>query len=228
MIVVVGQPFYRETAAGPDVGGLPARIAQAAASAGRAVQLVGKVGEDPAGDAVVLALARGGVGHVALLRDAGRGTPVARAAEDEALVPDDEASEAPATTVTTGLGPEQHGSAPAAPALDAADVELALRYLTEFGVLVLAERCDPTVVRVASDAAAWAGASLIALVPAGETDPAGLPADAVVFEAPDDDPDGVFAATVGAFAAALDEGDDPATAFRASVETGGWTRAASD
>jgi hypothetical protein len=226
VIVVVGQLYYRETEAGPDLDGLPARIALAAAAAGRPVQVVGKVGEDPAGDAVVLALARGGVGHVALLRDAGRGTPLTRAADDEALVPDDEAPEASPAPATTGAVPA--GSPALVPALDAADVELALRYLTEFGVLVLAERCDPGVVRVASDAVAWAGASLIALVPAGETDPAGLPADAIVFEAPDDDPDGVFAATVGAFAAALDEGDDPASAFRASVETGGWTRAATD
>jgi hypothetical protein len=226
VIVVVGQLYYRETEAGPDLDGLPARIALAAAAAGRPVQVVGKVGEDPAGDAVVLALARGGVGHVALLRDAGRGTPLTRAADDEALVPDDEAPEASPAPATTGAEPA--GSPALVPALDAADVELALRYLTEFGVLVLAERCDPGVVRVASDAVAWAGASLIALVPAGETDPAGLPADAIVFEAPDDDPDGVFAATVGAFAAALDEGDDPASAFRASVETGGWTRAATD
>lgn len=225
---MVGQPYYLETDAGADVDGLPARIALAVAAAGRVVQLVGKVGEDPAGDAVVLALARGGVGHAALLRDAGRGTPPARAADDEALAPDDEGPEGPAAPATTGAGPDAAGSAPTAPALDAADVELALRYLTEFGVLVLAERFDPAVVRVASDAAAWAGAGLIALVPAGETDPAGLPADAIVFEAPDDDPDGVFARTVGVFAAALDVGDDPATAFRASVETGGWTRAATD
>lgn len=228
MIVVVGQLYYRETEAGPDVDGLPARIALAAAAAGRPVQVVGKVGEDPAGDAVVLALARGGVGHVALLREAGRGTPLTRAVDDEVLVPDDEAPEAAPARATTGAEPAPAGSVPVPPALDAADVELALRYLTEFEVLVLAERCDPGVVRVASDAAAWAGASLIALVPAGEADPTGLPADAIVFEAPDDDPDGVFAVTVGAFAAALDEGDDPATAFRASVETGGWTRTATD
>ncbi len=217
VIVVIGQPFYRETEAGADVDGLPARIALAAAAGGRAVQLVGKVGADPAGDAVVLALARGGVGHVALLRDAGRATPLARPADDEALDPDDGA---PAASTEP--------TEPTEPALDAADVELALRYLTEFAVLVLAERSDPAVVRVASDAAAWTGAGLIALVPAGERDPAGLPSDVIVFESPDDDPDGVFARTVGAFAAALDEGDDPATAFRASVETGGWTRAASD
>jgi hypothetical protein len=42
-------------------------------------------------------------------------------------------------------------------------------------------------------------------------------------EAPDEDPDGVFAETVGAFAAALDDGDDPAVAFRSTVRAEGWT-----
>ena len=43
----------------------------------------------------------------------------------------------------------------------------------------------------------------------GSAVPDGLPADAVVFEAPDDDPDGVFADLVGSFAAALDDGVEP-------------------
>ena len=42
---------------------------------------------------------------------------------------------------------------------------------------------------------------------------------------PDGDPDGAFATFVGTFAAALDEGDDPADAFRSSIEAEGWTTA---
>ena len=53
--------------------------------------------------------------------------------------------------------------------------------------------------------------------------PDDLPRDAIVFEAPDEDPDGVFAEMVGAFAAALDDGADPAVAFRSTVEAEGWT-----
>jgi len=52
--------------------------------------------------------------------------------------------------------------------------------------------------------------------------------DAIVFEAPDTDPDGVFAAMVGSFAAALDDGNEPAAAFRATVEEAGWTPTPSD
>ena len=64
---------------------------------------------------------------------------------------------------------------------------------------------------------------LILVVAAGSTVPDGLPPEVVVFEAPDDDPDGVFADLVGSFAAALDDGADPGEAFRASVDSDGWT-----
>src|SRR5665811_1189252 len=80
MLAVVGSPSFMPGSmpdAAADAGGLAAGIARAAAAAGAEVQLIGKVGDDPAGDAVLLALARGGVGHIALLRDAGRATPVA-------------------------------------------------------------------------------------------------------------------------------------------------------
>ena len=49
-----------------------------------------------------------------------------------------------------------------------------------------------------------------------------------MFEAPDADPDGVFADLVGSFAAALDDGVEPGEAFRASVESDGWTGVADD
>ena len=66
MLAVVGSPSFKlgsMPAAAVDAGGLAAGIARAAAAAGAEVQLIGKVGDDPAGDAVLLALARGGVGH---------------------------------------------------------------------------------------------------------------------------------------------------------------------
>ena len=76
MIVVIGLPVLHSGDAGDVAAGPAARIALAAAARGATVQLVGKVGEDAEGEALLLALARGGVGHVALLRDPARRTPV--------------------------------------------------------------------------------------------------------------------------------------------------------
>jgi hypothetical protein len=216
MIVVVGQPLYRQIDDAPAADGLGARIALAAAVHGRSVQLVGKAGEDPEGDAVVLALARGGVGHVAFLRDAGMITPGApELADDDVDLPDRRDDTPPPNLAHVA-------PAPGGSALDAADVELALRYLTSFSVLVLGQPADPNLVRVVGTAAGWADARLIVVVPAGDPVPGDLPSDAIVFEAPDEDPDGVFAEMVGAFAAALDDGSDPATAFAASMAEAGW------
>jgi hypothetical protein len=228
VIVVVGQPIHRAAEAGTRVDGLPARIAMAAAALGRPVELIGKVGEDEAGDAVVLGLARAGVGHVALLREAGRPTRRAAPLDDEAieaaalgLTGEGFADSAPDAAPDTGLA----GSDDPEAALEAADVDLALRYLTEFSVLVLADPVAPDVVRVVATATGWAESSLLVVLPAGGAVPDGLPPEAVVFEAPDGDPDGVFAAMVGAFAAALDDGGEPGEAFRATVDSEGWTPA---
>lgn len=200
----------------PGVEGLAARVALSAAKHGRVVQLVGKAGEDPEGDAVVLALARGGVGHVALLRDAGLPTPRApESVDDGGDLPGGDGYLA--TDSKVAPVPASDGAA-----LDAADVELALRYLTTFAVLVLGQPADPDVLRILGAAAEWADARLIVVLPAGASVPDELPQDAIVFEAPDADPDGVFAAMVGSFAAALDDGSDPATAFEASVVEAGW------
>lgn len=220
LIVVVGQPLYLLIDGDALAVGLPARIALASAARGRAVQLVGKAGEDPEGDAVVLALAEGGVGHVALRRDGGMPTLRAPMPMDVAI----DATGADLDAPTTSPEPAMVDHSAVA-TLDAADVELALRYLTEFSVVVLGDPADGQVVRAVAAATAWAGAKLIVLMPSGSTVPEALPADAIVFEAPDEDPDGVFAAMVGTFAAALDEGDDPAVAFRSIVAAEGWTPA---
>lgn len=112
---------------------------------------------------------------------------------------------------------------PEAPVLDAADLDLALRYLTNVGVLVLASY-DPLLSVVAIDAAAWNHAALVVLLPSGTTVPDDLPAEATVLASPDADPDGAFGSLVGAYAAALDRGVDPATAFRTTItEATAWT-----
>ena len=114
------------------------------------------------------------------------------------------------------------------PALEAADVELGLRYLTEFAVLVTAEPVDAATSAIVAEAAGWGDARLINILPHGVSVADDLPADAVVFEAPETDPDGVFAAFVGHFAAGLDDGVEPEAAFRDSLGSDGWSEAVED
>jgi hypothetical protein len=189
---------------------MSSRVALAAASTGAAVQVVGKTGDDETADGVVLDLARGGVGHVALLRDGSRPTPL-EPADDV----DPTSETAPAWPVD-GL------------AIDAADVDLGLRYLTAFEVVVIAEPAPPDLVTVVADAARWSEARMVLVLASGASVPDHLPADVIVFEAPEADPDGVFADLVGSFAAALAEGVEPGEAFRASVDSDGWTEVAAD
>ncbi|HKG56877.1 MAG TPA: hypothetical protein VKA85_06500 [Candidatus Limnocylindrales bacterium] len=224
MIVVVGNPI----SAGPElpggVEGTPGRAAIAAARAGATVQLVGKAGDDPTGDAVLLALAAAGVGHVAFLRDAAHPTPIARRLD--AVTGDDDgglADELLGDADTSGLEivPEAPGDRPA---LEAADVELALRYLPDFRAILVAEPQPDGVVAVAAEAAAYAGAELVVVVRGGQR-PTAL-GDALVIEAPADDPDSAFATMLGELAAALDRGNNAADAFRAARDRVGVGTAA--
>ena len=210
MIVVIGQPALARIDGEPVAAGPAARIALAAAARGAAVQLVAKVGEDPDGEALVLALAHGHVGHVAVQREAAHPTPRA-VSPDEAL--DSEA------------GPTAPGQASAL-ALDAADVDLALRYLTEFRVVVIADELDAAAVRVAADATGWSNGTLITVVGEGRSEPVGLPSDAIVLGSPADDAEGAFDRLVGDLAAAIDAGGDPQAAFRELIGSAGWEPAA--
>jgi hypothetical protein len=221
VIVVIGSPIGRLDDGRVRAGGMASRVALAAARDGRVVQLVGKTGDDPTADGVVLDLAGGGVGHVALLRDAGRATPLEAPAVDAVDAVDDGLDPAVDAMAETGDERGREG-----PLLDAADVDLGLRYLTEFAVVVMAEPAGPGVVTVIADAARWGGARMVLVVGPGETAPDGMPTNIIVLEAPDADPDGVFASMVGTLAAALDAGTDPGVAFRASIAADGWTVAA--
>jgi hypothetical protein len=217
VIVVIGSPIGRLDDGAVLAGGTAVRVALAAARNGRTVQLVGKMGDDPTADIVVLDLARGGVGHVALLRDPGRATRLEQVAPDsvDGSATDDDSDPLGSSQAVAAL----------LPALEAADVELGLRYLTDFAVVVLAEPADPATIAVVADAARWGEAGMIIVVEAGATAPEGLPDGAVVLEAPLADPDGAFSDLVGDFAAALDEGTEPAAAFRGSIASDGWTEA---
>lgn len=151
MILVVGRPGLGPT---NGIARTAGRVAQAAAEAGAPVEIVGSVGDDAAGDALVVALGRAGIGHAAVMRDPGAATPAADA-------PD--------------------GSLPR---LDASDLELGLRYLPECRVLVLAEPVGSEVRRVAVGAAAYHNAALIVVLAADEEAATDVPPEATQLQSP--------------------------------------------
>lgn len=214
MIVVVGLPAYADSPDGEKcAGGMAVDVAAAATARGSVVELVGKVGEDGAGDAVVVALGRLRIGHAALLRDPVHPTPVLTSGTPVG----DDSAELDADTPVPTLLPENPAERPS---LDAADIELALRYLPVSTVIVLSEPLAADALGVAVEAAAFATAKLVVVVPANSPPPH-VSGEATVLEAPADD-DGSFGRMVGTFAAALDSGKDPATAFREAVSASGW------
>jgi hypothetical protein len=199
------------------VAGRAWEIAVAAAGRGARVEVVAKLGDDPIGDRVLLALTRAGVGHAAILRDPGHPTPVAAAVATLASgeIGEDHApaelivADVPARGDVPGSGPAD--GLPLAPG----DLELALSYLTDASVIVLADPA-PDLLPVAVDGAGFAGAALVIIgdpsaIPAGEA-----PA-ATVLAPPAEDPGGAFAALVAEYAVELDAGRDPASAWSAAT-----------
>jgi pfkB family carbohydrate kinase len=224
MIVVVGAPSIRpdpETGRG-EPAGLAARIAMAAAAAGANVQLAGTVGDDPAGDEVLLALARAGVRHDAVLRDAERATPLAAAVEPGP--PDASSAVADLAAVEHRPAGSATATMPARPVLDAADVALCLSYLREFTVIVAAEALDPAGLAALSAAAAFAGASLVVIAPAGGS-VVDVPPEVTLLESPDDDADDEFARLVARFAISMERGSSAEGAFRQALAGSGWEAA---
>ncbi len=207
MIVVIGSLRLRGSGSDAEAAGLAASVATAAVSPGARVELIGKLGDDPAGDAVLLSLARHGVGHVALLRDPARRTTTLAADIDEPL--DADSGDDPASE------PKGAGDAPT---LEAADVGLALRYLPEIAVIV-AVHLPPDVLAEAAAAAGWAETSLLVIVPADDTPLDGLPERAVTLAAADDDESAVGAA-IGRYAAALDRGEPADAAYDTLIAAG--------
>jgi hypothetical protein len=109
--------------------------------------------------------------------------------------------------------------------LERADIELGLRYVPDCRVLVAAEPLEPGALAAALEAAAYHGAALVVLVPAGAAAPSELPETATVLELPDED-EGAFARLVGTYAAALAGGEAPPDAWRGAVTQTGWEPAA--
>ena len=215
MIVVVGSPSGRLLADGRLVAaGLAVQIGRrAAADAGAAVQIVGRVGDDAAGDAVLLDLAAANVGHVAALRTPGGATPLVAAAEvDEG---DDEAAD----VAISEAADDEVGATSGLP-IDAADLELALRYLPDYRVIVVTPGLDPAAMDTVVAAARWSGARLV-IVDDGAALPDALPADATVLAQPGD-ADSAFAAVVARYAVELDRGTEPGAAFAAASAAVGW------
>jgi sugar/nucleoside kinase (ribokinase family) len=203
VIVVVGSPAAQRRGGVVVPAGRSGSIAIAAAEVGHPVQLVGRVGDDDLGDALILALARAGIGHAAVLRDAAHATP---AVEPDGWGDEDEV-DAP------------NPVAPPASGLDAADIALGLRYLTDFSVLVIADRLDPAARRAAVEAGRFAGARVIAIVDPDEA--WSEPVDDV-FEAPTGD-GAAFAGVIGRYAAALHGGTAASEALDEAARAGGWT-----
>lgn len=213
MIVVVGSPHLRFRASKQEAAGTAVGVGAAAATAGADVELVGKIGDDPAGGVVLLDLAGRGIGHVAILRDPTRPTPETADPDDADTEPFEELAADPQPTDT-----------PPGPTLEPADIELALQYLPDYRVLVVAEPLAPAALDVVLAASRWSGAALVIVLPHG-ADPVDIP-DATILEAPDGDPDDAFASVVGGYAAALDRGEEPAEAFASASTAGGWAAAA--
>ena len=175
-----------------EFGGLGAHPSMAASLALRAagaigrgaVEAVGLIPADAEGDRTLIALAKAGVGHAAMLR-----------------------------------GPYRP--------LEAADVDLAIRYLSEVRVLIAVDLAAAPL-RAIADGAGYAGAIAIILVTPGleatdsaqvaeELPPEALPPEALVLAAPARDLDGTFAGFVAAFAVRLDAGAPPADAWNATL-----------
>jgi ribokinase len=213
VIVVIGSPHLRFRASKQEAAGTAVGVGAAAAAAGANVELVGKIGDDPAGEVVLLDLAARGIDHVAILRDPSRPTP-------ETTDPD----VADAELFEELTAEPTPADVPPGPTLEPADIELALRYLPDYRVLVVTEPLAPSALDVVLAASRWSGAALVIVLARG-ADPVDIP-DATILEAPEGDPDDAFASVVGGYAAALDRGEEPAEAFATASTAGGWAAAA--
>jgi hypothetical protein len=153
---------------------------------------------------------------VAILRDPSRATPAI------APTPADDPAFDDADGDRTMADDRDSAAAADGLSLEPADIELALRYLPDYRVLVVADSLAEPSLRVALDAASWNGAVVVVIVPAGSAQSVAAD-DATVIEAPPRDPDDAFAGIVGAYAAAIDRGEEPAEAFASASSTLGWS-----
>ena len=105
----------------------------------------------------------------------------------------------------------------AAPTVEPADLELALRYLPDVRVIVVVAP-EAALLRVAVAGSSWSGATLVVLGPL-DADATNVveSSDAILLEPPAHDPDATFAGLVAAFARRIDAGEASADAWRATL-----------
>lgn len=115
----------------------------------------------------------------------------------------------------------------AADRLEAADLDLALRYLPDVRAIVLVAP-DASLIAPAAAASGWAGAGLVIVANASDgADASDVATDkpraidaapqAIVLDPPRVDRDGTFAGLVAALATRLESGDDPTSAWQSTV-----------
>lgn len=112
----------------------------------------------------------------------------------------------------------------ALPRLDSGDLDLGLRYIADWRVLVMAEPIDEETLAVAADAAVYHAAALILVVAQGADSQVGLDRAATVLEMPEEDA-GAFGALVGRYAALLDAGRPAEDAWHEALSGSGWEEA---
>lgn len=115
-------------------------------------------------------------------------------------------------------------TAGALPRLDSGDLDLGLRYLADWRVLVMAEPIDDETLAVAADAAVYHAAALILIVAQGANPQVALDRAATVLEMPEEDA-GAFGALVGRYAALLDYGRPAEDAWHEALSGSGWEEA---
>lgn len=167
-------------------------------------------------DAVVLEIARRAAASGA--RTEVVGAAPAGAAGDRVLLELAKAGVGHATvTRSPGAASGRVASAADEPAIEPADLELALRYLPDVRAIVLVEPV-PALVATADAAAGFTTATLIVVGPvdAAALDVLGT-AQPIVLDPPTRDPDGAFAGLVAALATRIDAGAEPASAWQATV-----------
>jgi hypothetical protein len=167
-----------------------------------------------------------------LTRRAGRVAAAAAAGGAEVELVGSVTDDAAGDATITELGREAIGHAallrmPTSrePRLDAADIELGLRYVSDCRVLVVAESLEGAALDAAIDGATYHRAQLIVAAPLVAAAAAQLPEDATVLGPPDED-DGAFADLVGRYAAELDAGRGAADAWRDAITATGWEETA--
>ncbi len=102
------------------------------------------------------------------------------------------------------------------PALESADIELALRYLPNTRVAI-GIQLDAAGARALAEGAAYAEAAGLVLVGGDAPDVSDIAPGAIVLDPPPADPDETFAAFVATLAVRLAAGDTPADAWAETV-----------